>query len=102
SRQIQQAVDSQSAQAAATGRPGCGNRALTTLQEHAQAFLPPRDEAAAYCCALVRWCRSSAESVNGNVMPGPALGVAHTRPQCAWMIERTMDSPLPMPSVLVV
>src|SRR5262249_11934110 len=64
SRQIQQAVDSQSAQAAATGRPGCGNRALTTLQEHAQAFLPPRDEAAAYCCALVRWCRSSAESVN--------------------------------------
>jgi hypothetical protein len=35
-------------------------------------------------------------------MLGPALEEAHTRPPCAWMIDRQIESPMPKPSGFVV
>jgi hypothetical protein len=40
--------------------------------------------------------------VKWNVAPAFALRVAHIRPPWASMIEREIDSPIPMPSGLVV
>src|ERR1700745_1365375 len=37
-----------------------------------------------------------------NVEPGPGIAEAHIRPSCASIIERQIDSPMPMPSALVV
>ena len=37
-----------------------------------------------------------------KVAPWSAFGVAHSRPPCASMIERLIDSPMPMPPGLVV
>jgi hypothetical protein len=41
-------------------------------------------------------------TVNWNVAPDPAFEVAHRRPPRASLIERLIDSPMPIPSVLVV
>ena len=40
--------------------------------------------------------------VNWKVAPWGTFAVAHTRPPCASMIERQIDSPMPMPLGLVV
>jgi len=40
--------------------------------------------------------------VNWKVAPRPALAVAHSRPPCDSMMERLIDSPMPVPSGLVV
>ena len=39
---------------------------------------------------------------NENVAPGPSFGMAQRRPLWLSMIERLMDSPTPIPWVLVV
>src|SRR5215831_2842829 len=46
---------------------------------------------------------SSAEgSVNRNAAPRGWFGSAHSLPPCAWMMERQIDSPMPVPLNLVV
>src|SRR6266851_7914318 len=40
--------------------------------------------------------------LNRNVAPWGMFAVAHIRPPCASMIERQIDSPMPMPPGLVV
>jgi hypothetical protein len=39
---------------------------------------------------------------NEKVAPGPSFGSAHSRPWCLSMMERLMESPIPMPSLFVV
>src|SRR5262249_5309981 len=41
-------------------------------------------------------------SVKLNVVPGPLLRAAHTRPPCASIMDRQIDSPMPIPFGLVV
>src|SRR5215472_16442469 len=41
-------------------------------------------------------------SVKLNVVPGPLLRAAHTRPPCASIMDRQIDSPIPIPLGLVV
>ena len=43
-----------------------------------------------------------AGNVNSNVLPAPELRLAHMRPPCCSMIDRQIDSPMPMPWDLVV
>jgi len=42
------------------------------------------------------------DTVNWNVMPGPSSRIAQIRPPWASMIEREIESPIPMPSGFVV
>src|SRR5262252_2786556 len=44
----------------------------------------------------------AASRVNWNTASRGALLVTHKRPLCASVIERQIDSPMPIPSVLVV
>src|SRR5215467_2742162 len=50
------------------------------------------------------WCaaRDIAINVNRKVAPPPELEVAQSRPPCDSTMERLIDKPIPVPSVLVV
>src|SRR4029077_2690832 len=39
---------------------------------------------------------------NENVAPGPSFGSPHKRPPCFSMMDRLIESPMPIPSLLVV
>src|SRR5438876_11182271 len=67
------------------------DHAKLVIQKINQAIWIAHDKAGAMTGSLMR-----------SVTPRPLLGSAQSRPSCAAMIDRQMDSPMPRPWLFVV